>query len=112
MDSFFVFLFSTFSFTALLIWKPREPAKPLLDRVAWTIFGFGVHSMFFMALYGIAHDGEGGGLRSWETIRYHTRLFFLCAAVATSGPMFVCLRQALTPYQKSVGVRDREDCLD
>jgi hypothetical protein len=111
----FITLFAMLSFTVLRIWRPGKSAKPLSDRIAWTVFAFGVYSMVFMAVYSMLSEGEGWGIRSWETIRLHKRLFFACAAVSVAGPLIVFLHQThwrepeilVPPSEESQGVTQK-----
>jgi hypothetical protein len=89
----FTLAFSAFAYTALGIWRP-DKKTPFADRVAWTAFAFGVYGMVFMAGYGLLSEGEGWGVRSWEAVRRHRRLFLAFAAVAASGLLTAFAQQA------------------
>jgi hypothetical protein len=91
----------TFAVIALRIWRPAHPpktGKPILDRLAWTVFAFGICLMFNMVLYAAAC--EDGAYRSWETIRLHIRVFLGLALIPLTGPLIVFLIQ--TKLQTSV----------
>lgn len=85
-----------FAVTALWIWRPGTPPKPgksVPDRIAWTVFAFGVCLMFTMGLYAAVRESDGD-FRTWETIRLHTRLFLAIAAISIVGPLAVFLHQS------------------
>jgi len=99
--------FPAFTFVGLRIWKPAFPPETgmsVRDRLAWTIFAFGICSMLHMALYAAAC--EDGSYRTWETIRLHSRMFFAFAMIAVAGPLFIFwiqpahLRQTKPPFKK------------
>jgi hypothetical protein len=93
---FLVFTLPVFGFVALRMWRPGRPYKPrkdVSDRIAWTIFVFGISLMFNMFLYAAVSESDGD-YRSWETIRLHVRLFLAIAVIPVAGPLIVFLYQA------------------
>ncbi len=73
------------------IWTRGSGPKSTADRVAWTAFALGVSLMLTMALFGMTQD-----LRSWDTIRLHTRVFLGLSLIPVAGPLVVYLVQVRT----------------
>lgn len=96
VNVFVIITLPLFALAALHIWRPgnpREPGKSVPDRIAWTVFAFGVGSMFTMVLYAALCESDGD-YRTWETIRLHTRLFLAIAAIPIAGPLTIFLDQS------------------
>ncbi|WP_337173630.1 hypothetical protein [Paludisphaera sp.] len=77
-------------FLPYLLWRiwrePRKEAKPLVDRVGWTVFGAGIALMAAMTVYAAAQEGDGSW-RPFATIRLHSWIFLGFAALALAGPL-------------------------
>ncbi len=85
-----------FALVALPIWKPsarKDPAGPVGDRIAWTIFALGVCLMLTMTLHCLLSESDGD-FRTWETIRAHVRIFLGISLIPIAGPLAVFALQA------------------
>src|SRR5262249_6110474 len=72
----------------------KKGRRSTIDRIAWTVFGLGFVLLFFLSFYAAQSESDGA-FRSWETIRRHTRIFLLIAAVTVGIPALIFLYQTL-----------------
>jgi hypothetical protein len=90
---------------ALWFWRPRwsdEPRKSVTDRMAWTIFGFGLSLMFNMVLLAVLSESDGD-YRTWDTIELHRRWFLGFSMVPVAGPLIVFVTQKLSRFPSPKG---------
>jgi hypothetical protein len=102
-----------FAFVSLRIWRPASlsgSAMSVSDRIAWTVFTFGISLMLNMVL--CARLGESDGdYRTWDKIRLHGRVFLALTLIPVAGPLIVFLCQKKTLTARSLGKKPPVDDL-
>ncbi len=104
---FLLIFLAPFAVAALRTWRPAPPkkvARPVADRIAWTVFALGICLMFNMALYAsvLVSDGD---YRTWETIAHHRMMLFAIALLVVSIPVGVFLYQAVTRHNPHKAIK-------
>jgi hypothetical protein len=100
---FCVTFLPVFAYLGLRIWKPTlpgQPAKPIADRIGWTVFSLGLCLMLNMVLVSALAESDGA-YRSWDTIRLHVRVFLSFAMISIVGPLVIVIRQVFQRYWSS-----------
>lgn len=69
------------------IWRERRRvARPLADRVGWTVTWLGVALTVSTAVFFAIQEGDGDW-RTWETIQRQSRIFLTVSLTPLAGPL-------------------------
>jgi hypothetical protein len=84
--------------------NPHKSTRSIADRIAWTIFAFGICLMLTMVLYTMTQEGDGDW-RSWSTVRLHSRVFLALSVIPIAGPLMVYLIQFVRARRSPAGAK-------